>query len=88
MTAGEEAEKAKFTPSPNAVDITPKKDGGVLKEIVKEGEGDACPGNGCLVTAHYHGTLLDGTVFDSSKESGKPFEFTLGKGCIKFTNVV
>lgn len=81
MTASEEVAKpAPYTPGPNAVDITPEKDGGVLKEIIKEGEGTEYPGTGCTVTAHYHGTLLDGTVFDSSKESGKPFEFTLGKG--------
>lgn len=35
-------------------------------------------GNTCVV--HYHGTLLDGTVFDSSKERGQPFEFQIGEG--------
>ncbi|MDT3738107.1 MAG: FKBP-type peptidyl-prolyl cis-trans isomerase [Candidatus Kapabacteria bacterium] len=35
-------------------------------------------GQTCVV--HYHGTLLDGTVFDSSKERGQPYEFVLGGG--------
>lgn len=35
-------------------------------------------GQTCVV--HYHGTLLDGTVFDSSKERGQPFEFQIGEG--------
>lgn len=63
----------------NAVDITPKKDGGVLKEIKKEGTGDATPPNGCKVIVHYEGRLEDGSIFDSSKERS-PFEFNLGKG--------
>ena len=32
------------------------------------------------VTAHYHGTLPDGKVFDSSVTRGDPFKFKLGAG--------
>nr|QBH73893.1 fk506-binding protein [Nicoletia phytophila] len=71
---------AAFTPSPNAVDISPDKDGGVLKEIIQEGVGDETPMSGNKVTVHYTGRLTDGTKFDSSKDRGEPFEFNLGKG--------
>ena len=35
-----------------------------------------CPG--ANVTVHYHGTLMDGTVFDSSVQKGRPFNFQVG----------
>lgn len=35
---------------------------------------------GKLVSVHYTGKLLDGTVFDSSVERGEPIEFVLGSG--------
>lgn len=53
-------------------------DGGVQKEILKEGTGTETPGSGCDVSLHYTGKLTDGTVFDSSVDRGEPFEFTLG----------
>ncbi|XP_067620323.1 FK506-binding protein 59 [Eurosta solidaginis] len=54
-------------------------DGGVLKEILEEGQGDDRPFSGCTVSLHYTGKLVDGTVFDSSVGRA-PFEFDLGKG--------
>lgn len=65
------------------IDITKAGDRGVLKRIIKEGEGSDTPNAGCQVTVHYTGTLLDGSKFDSSKDRNEPFEFTLGKGMIK-----
>lgn len=62
------------------IDITKAGDRGVLKRIIKEGEGSDTPNAGCQVTVHYTGTLLDGSKFDSSKDRNEPFEFTLGKG--------
>lgn len=35
---------------------------------------------GALITAHYTGTLVDGTVFDSSHERGQAFECVIGTG--------
>ncbi|XP_055371443.1 FK506-binding protein 59 [Condylostylus longicornis] len=57
-------------------------DGGVLKKILKEGEGNDTPSNGCNVSLHYTGKLVDGKVFDSSVERNEPFEFQLGKGSV------
>lgn len=61
-------------------DITPKKDGGVLKLVKREGTGTELPMTGDKVFVHYVGTLLDGTPFDSSRDRGEKFSFELGKG--------
>jgi len=47
---------------------------GLQYEILKEGKGEI-PGPTDQVTVHYHGTLADGTVFDSSVERGQPATF-------------
>lgn len=47
--------------------------------VEKEGTGEK-PQKGQTVTAHYHGTLLNGEVFDSSVERGSPFQFPVGMG--------
>jgi FKBP-type peptidyl-prolyl cis-trans isomerase FklB len=51
---------------------------GVQYEVIKAGEG-AKPGPTDKVTVHYHGTLLDGTVFDSSVNRGQPATFGLNQ---------
>lgn len=48
----------------------------VIRELVA-GTGKT-PVPESTVTAHYHGTLRDGTVFDSSVERGEPFQASLG----------
>lgn len=50
---------------------------GLKYQVVKQGEG-ASPERGDRVTVHYTGTLTNGTKFDSSRDRGQPFTFTLG----------
>ena len=54
---------------------------GLQYEVIKNGEG-AKPTLNDQVTTHYHGTLIDGTVFDSSVERGEPASFPVS-GVIK-----
>jgi FKBP-type peptidyl-prolyl cis-trans isomerase FkpA len=49
---------------------------GVIFIPVKEGTG-AMPTATSTVKVHYHGTLRDGTVFDSSVQRGQPISFPL-----------
>ncbi len=42
--------------------------------VLNEGKGES-PTSTSKVKVHYHGTLIDGTVFDSSVDRGKPTEF-------------
>jgi FKBP-type peptidyl-prolyl cis-trans isomerase FklB len=50
---------------------------GLQYMVIKEGTG-AMPTANDTVSVHYHGTLIDGTVFDSSVERGEPAEFPVG----------
>jgi len=47
---------------------------GLQYQVLQEGTG-ATPNRNDKVTTHYHGTLIDGTVFDSSYERGQPATF-------------
>lgn len=49
-------------------------DSGLQYEIIEAGEGDK-PAADSTVRVHYHGTLIDGSVFDSSYKRGQPAEF-------------
>jgi len=49
---------------------------GLQYEIITEGTG-AKPSASNTVTCHYHGTLIDGTVFDSSVKRGQAASFPL-----------
>jgi FKBP-type peptidyl-prolyl cis-trans isomerase len=50
---------------------------GLQYEVLKKGAGGAKPKATSKVRVHYHGTLVDGTVFDSSVQRGQPIEFAL-----------
>lgn len=54
---------------------------GLQYEILTEGSGDK-PQADSTVRTHYHGTLIDGSVFDSSYDRGQPAEFPVN-GVIK-----
>jgi FKBP-type peptidyl-prolyl cis-trans isomerase len=49
-------------------------DSGLQYEVIVDGTG-VKPTAQSSVTVHYHGTLIDGTVFDSSKNRGTPATF-------------
>ena len=49
---------------------------GLQYEVITEGSGPK-PLASNKVTCHYHGTLIDGTVFDSSVQRGQPATFPL-----------
>jgi len=51
---------------------------GLQYKILKQGSGEK-PAAGNSVTVHYKGTLIDGTVFDSSYDRGQPATLSLGQ---------
>ena len=51
---------------------------GLVLRTLKAGQG-ASPSATDVVKVHYHGTLTDGTVFDSSRDRGEPVEFPLNQ---------
>jgi peptidylprolyl isomerase len=63
----------------NNITATTTLPSGLIYIETKAGTGPSAA-EGKKVKVHYTGKLLDGTVFDSSLERGKPFEFTLGRG--------
>jgi len=48
--------------------------------VLQKGAGVVNPSVNDRVKVHYHGTLLDGTVFDSSVDRGQPIDFGLNQG--------
>lgn len=53
---------------------------GVVKTVLKAGDGKTYPKNGDTVTMHYVGTFKNGGgKFDSSVDRGKPFVTKIGK---------
>jgi len=52
---------------------------GLQYRVLNAGTGAIHPTSTDKVTVHYHGTLLDGTVFDSSTDRGEPITFGLNQ---------
>ncbi len=55
-----------------------KTESGLVYEVIKEGSG-ATPKAEDTVEVHYHGTLINGEVFDSSVDRGKKISFPLNR---------
>lgn len=53
-------------------------DSGLQYEVLVQGDGEK-PAAEDVVKVHYHGTLIDGTVFDSSVDRGEPATFPLNR---------
>ncbi len=77
----EKAASADFLAKEAAKEGAVKTDSGLVITEITPGTG-ANPTATDKVTVHYHGTLLDGTVFDSSVDRGEPASFPLN-GVIK-----
>lgn len=58
---------------------TPGGPGELVVDVIEEGDGKQAA-LGDVLAVHYKGMLLDGTVFDSSRERGEPIRFLLGQG--------
>ncbi|MFM1769541.1 MAG: hypothetical protein RJA22_2070 [Verrucomicrobiota bacterium] len=58
----------------NAMTTTPS---GLKYQVLKRGTGAVSPKATDTVNVHYHGTLLNGTVFDSSVQRNQPIAFPL-----------
>jgi len=54
-------------------------DSGLQYQVLQSGSGEAHPTANSTVTVHYHGTLIDGTVFDSSVNRGQTISFPLNQ---------
>lgn len=52
---------------------------GLQYEVLATGEGTVHPTATSKVTVHYHGMLIDGTVFDSSVDRGESISFGLNQ---------
>jgi FKBP-type peptidyl-prolyl cis-trans isomerase len=68
----------------NGVNVT---ESGLQYEILVEGNGEK-PTSDSRVTVHYHGTLIDGTVFDSSVDRGEPATFGVNQVIKGWTEVL
>lgn len=81
VAAENKAKGRKFLELLNKKENISKDPSGFYYEIIRKGEGPS-PTMDDSVLLHYHGTLIDGVVFDSSVDRGKPASFSM-KGVIK-----
>ncbi|CAF4297911.1 unnamed protein product, partial [Rotaria sp. Silwood2] len=60
-------------------DISPSKDGCLLKEILHEGIGDDIPLHDDRVSIHFVAKRLDGSIFNNTREHDRMYTFSLGQ---------
>ena len=68
-----------FLASNKSVEGVVETESGLQYQVLKSAEGAEHPNPNSKVSVHYHGTLLDGTMFDSSVVRGKPLSFGLNQ---------
>jgi len=74
----EKEASAAFVAAEAAKSGAEKTESGLIYTVLKAGDGRS-PKATDKVRVHYHGTLRDGTVFDSSVDRGEPAEFPLNR---------
>jgi peptidylprolyl isomerase len=77
--AGNIEKGAEFLAQNKTKDGVIETESGLQYLILEEGTGSTHPGPKSKVLAHYHGTLIDGSVFDSSVDRGTPLSFGLNQ---------
>jgi FKBP-type peptidyl-prolyl cis-trans isomerase FkpA len=78
VAAAEKQKSAGFRDSAAAVPGAVKTASGLVYRTISPGTGSS-PKATDVVSVHYHGTLPDGKVFDSSRQRGAPVEFALNQ---------
>ncbi len=76
--AAEKKQAEAFVAAAAAQSGATRTESGIVYRELEPGSGEH-PNAANTVEVHYHGTLRDGTVFDSSVERGKPASFALGR---------
>jgi len=78
LAGGDSAAEEAFLAEAAATEGAVVSDSGMVMVVLSPGEGPS-PGPDARVRVHYHGTLRDGTVFDSSLARGEPAVFSLNR---------
>jgi len=68
-----------FLTKNKAVEGVIETNSGLQYQVLQKGEGSEHPTASSKVKVHYHGSLLDGTIFDSSVDRGEPISFGLNQ---------